>query len=116
MKQIAMVALMALLAGCTTTDHVRWTGVGGSKADGLVILGVEVPPKIGVRETNVTWDVDQANAEADRRCRNWGYQSAEVFREPFPVQVICHPQGISPCWSKTYRISYQCIDDKIRAQ
>ena len=106
-----LLALLLLrLGGCTTTDTMQWAGVGGSKADGLVILGIDVPPKIGVMEPHVVWDVQQANNEADRRCRNWGYKSAEIFREPLPVRVICHPQGISPCWSKTYRATYQCID------
>lgn len=102
--------LALLLGGCTTVNTMKWVGVGGSKADGTVILGIDVPPKMWVRETEVQWDAQQANEEADRRCRNWGYKSAEIFRETLPVQVICHPQGISPCWSKTYRITYQCVD------
>lgn len=90
---------------------MNWVGVGGSKADGTVVLGIDVPPKMGVRETNVEWDIQQANAEANRRCQNWGYAGAEMFRETLPVHMVCHPQGISPCWSKTYRISYQCIGE-----
>ena len=100
----------AAVSSCTTTAQMRWGSVGGSKADGTVILGIDVPPKMGVRETIVEWDTQQANAEANRRCKNWGYAGAEVFNDDFPVQVICRPQGISPCWSKTYRITYQCID------
>ncbi|MBV5350457.1 hypothetical protein JZU71_04865 [bacterium] len=91
---------------------MQWLGAGGSKADAVVTLGIEVPPKMGVTETIVKWDIQQANDEATRRCRNWGFADAETFREPLPVTVVCHPQGISPCWSKTYRITYQCIDKK----
>ena len=107
-------ALMAvvLASACTTTEKMNWVGVGGSKADGNVVLGIDVAPKMGVTETEVEWDVNQANAEAARRCQNWGYADAEVFSEQFPVQKRCFPQGMSPCWSKTYRVFYQCIGEK----
>ncbi len=110
LKIICLVAFAGLVGACTTMEHRKWFGVGGSKADGVVILGIDVPPKMGVRETEVQYDKEQANTEADRRCRNWGYSGAETFRDDFPVHVVCHPQGISPCWSKTYRITYQCLD------
>ncbi|THF64346.1 YecR family lipoprotein [Pseudothauera rhizosphaerae] len=103
--------LAALTSACSTTEKMRWVAVGGSKADGAVILGIDVPAKMGVRETLVEWDEHQANAEAERRCKNWGYTGAETFRDDFPVQVVCHAQGISPCWSKTYRIVYQCVGE-----
>ena len=109
-RTICVIALPSLIGACTATEHMMWGGVGGSKADGMVVLGFEVPPKIGISETSVLYDIEQANAEADRRCRNWGYSGAEVFRSDFPVIKICHPQGLSPCWSKTYRVSYQCLD------
>lgn len=105
----AIAAIAVLAAGCTTMEPMRWVGVGGSKADGTVVLGFDVPPKMWIRETVVQYDKAQANAEADRRCKNWGYAGAEMFNDDFPVLVVCHPQGFSPCWSKTYRIAYQCI-------
>jgi len=101
----------ALTSGCTTTERMNWVSVGGSKADGNIILGIDVPPKVGIAETIVEWDAQQANSEANKRCRNWGYSSAEAFNDQFPVQLTCHPQGFSPCWSKTYRVTYQCIDN-----
>lgn len=103
-------SLVLLLAGCTTTERMTWGVAGGSKSDGTIILGIEVPPKFGISETLVEWDANQANSEADKRCKNWGFARAEAFNEEFPVQKVCHPQGISPCWSKTYRVAYQCID------
>jgi hypothetical protein len=108
---ISMLTATAL-AGCTTIERMNWVGVGGSKADGAVVLGIEVPPKMGISETEVQWDAQQANAEAARRCKNWGYAGAEVFNSQLPVQIACHPQGLSPCWSKTYRIVYQCVDER----
>jgi hypothetical protein len=107
-----VIALSMMLFACANTEKREWTAVGGSKADGTVILGIDVPAIVGVRETTVEWDQAQANSEADRRCRNWGYSGAEAFRDKLPVQKICHPQGISPCWSKSYRINYQCLDKK----
>ncbi|BCB27036.1 hypothetical protein SKTS_19220 [Sulfurimicrobium lacus] len=109
-RKIVLLNLLAvIMAACTTVETMKWVGVGGSKADGTVIMGIDVPPKMGIRETEVQWDGKQANAEANRRCQNWGYSNAEIFNDSFPVQVICYPQGISPCWSKAYRITYQCI-------
>ena len=112
-RLISVIFFAALTAGCATvaTERSDWIGVGGSKADGMVVLGIDVPPVVGVTETIIHWDERQANTEADRRCKNWGYTGAEVFNEKFPVQKTCHPQGISPCWSKTYRVAYQCIGE-----
>lgn len=107
---LALTAAFALSA-CTTTEKMEWVGVGGSKADGNVVLGIDVPPKMGISETLIEWDVQQANSEALKRCRNWGYAGAELFNEKLPVQRICHPQGLSPCWSKSYRVFYQCVDN-----
>lgn len=107
----SILLIATLTCACTTTETMKWVGMGGSKAGGTVILGIDVPPKAGVRETNVQWDAQQANAEAARRCQNWGYAGAEVFNDNLPAQVVCHPEGISPCWSKTYRVIYQCIGE-----
>jgi hypothetical protein len=109
---VALIAVSLLLYGCTTHENRKWIGVGGSKADGVVVLGIEIPPKMYISETMVDYDIEQANSEADRRCKNWGYAGAEIFRNDFPVLVVCHPQGFSPCWSKTYRATYQCLEKK----
>ena len=110
-KLFQLFVVLITLSACTVTEKMTWATVGGSKADGNVILGIDVPPKMGISETEVIWDIQQANAEADTRCKNWGYAGAKAFNEQFPITKICHPQGMSPCWSKTYRIMYQCIDD-----
>lgn len=51
LKIIFLVTFAGLVGACTTMEHMKWFGVGGSKADGVVILGFDVPPKMGVRET-----------------------------------------------------------------
>jgi hypothetical protein len=107
----AAVALVALTACAVAGGKMDWVLVGGSRADGNITLGIDVPPVMGVSETKISWDINQANSEADRRCKNWGYANADMYREgQFPVLLVCHPQGMSPCWSKSYRIQYQCID------
>jgi hypothetical protein len=69
-RGVLLFAIVEFMGACTAMEHKKWVGVGGSKADGVVILGFDVPPKMGVRETEVKYDKEQANAEADRRCRN----------------------------------------------
>lgn len=103
-------AVALALSACTTTEQMDWVMVGGGKADGSVILGIDVPAKMGITETNIEYNIDQANAEADRRCKNWGYSGSDMYKKgQFPILKTCIAQGISPCWSKTYRIQYQCV-------
>lgn len=102
-------AILLSLVACTTTEKMDWVAISGSKADGNVTLGIDVPPKLGISETEVQWDVSQANTEADKRCQNWGYSGADMYRGKLPVLETCHAQGFSTCWSKEYRIQYQCI-------
>lgn len=110
--RLGIIILTALVSACSTTEKREWIGIGGSKADGTVVLGIDLPAKFGVTEPSATWDTQQANGEAERRCKNWGYAGAELFGDKLPVQVICQqmPGGISPCGQKTYRVLYQCLD------
>ena len=115
-KAILVTAICTLVAGCSAfvrTEPFQWVMVDGSKADGGVTLGIDTPPRMGVSETIPQWDVDQANSEAIRRCKNWGYSGAEVYRsKEFPVSKKCYPQGLSPCWSASYRVRYQCVGER----
>lgn len=109
---VLMLFAATALSGCAAPmQHANWVMVGGSKAGGNVVLGIDVPAKYGVSETPIEWDINQANAEADRRCKNWGYVGADMYRSgQFPILKTCHAEGFSPCWSKTYRVQYQCTD------
>ena len=114
-RVLGIFVITVLISACTTTTEKReWVGIGGSKADGTVILGIDLPAKFGVAEPSATWDINQANEESDRRCKNWGYVGAELFGDKLPVQVICQqiPGGISPCGQKTYKVMYQCLDNQ----
>ena len=48
---ISIILLCVVLSACTTTEKMDWVLVDGSKADGDIILGIDVPPKMGVTET-----------------------------------------------------------------
>lgn len=111
-KKLLITLSAVFLASCAAPmERADWVLVGGSKADGNVTLGIDVPAKMGVTETPIEWDIGQANAEAQRRCKNWGFTGAEMYRDgQFPILKTCHAQGISPCWSKTYRAQYQCTN------
>ena len=73
MKRIALsIALLAAIAGCAVQKD--WVAIGGSKADGVVRLAYDDLPGqvVQVSET-------QAVQTAARRCKSWGYSSAEAF-------------------------------------
>ena len=107
-----LVVMVWGLSACTTIEKKEWVAVGGSKAAGMVTLGIDLPAKFGVSEPSASWDIEQANAVADRLCKNWGFARTEFFEGKLPVQVICQqiPGGVSPCGQKSYRIMYQCVD------
>lgn len=109
---VGLIALSSTMVACTTSATLQWAVVGGSKSDGNVVLGIDVPARLGYMETRVEWEIEQANAAADQRCRTYGYPGAERFEGKLPVQMSCFSQGISPCYSKAYRINYQCLDRK----
>lgn len=105
--------IFGLTSACTTVEKKEWVAIGGSKAGGMVTLGIDLPARVGVVEPSATWDIGQANAVADRLCKNWGFVRSEFFEDKLPVQVICQPlpSGVSPCGQKSYRIMYQCVDN-----
>ncbi len=112
MKNITfgIVLLAVFVSACTTIEKKEWVGVGGGKTSGTVMLGIDLPAKVGVREPSATWDTQQANEEADHQCKNWGYAGAKPFDDKLPAEVSCSrmPGGISPCGEKSYRVTYQC--------
>ena len=76
-------------------------GIGGSKGDGTVILGVNVD-----EFDRMNWD--GAQAKATKRCKAWGYSGAEPF-EGFRERCIT-PGGWSGCAEKEVSRTYQCLD------
>ena len=42
-----LIALSTMTFACTSTETMDWVAVGGSKAGGTVVLGIDVPAKMG---------------------------------------------------------------------
>ena len=70
-KLLTLVAVLAL-SGCATPKH--YGASGGSKADGTIKMSYTY----GMFEKPVV-DESQALTQAIRRCKVWGYASAEAF-------------------------------------
>ena len=108
MKKSFAIAGIILLAGCAapSVPRVDWTMTDGSKADGLVTLGIDRPaPKF-------TYDINQANSEASQRCKNWGYAGAETYREgQFPISVLYGENKTV----RGFRVQYQCTGEAEKA-
>jgi hypothetical protein len=74
MRSLSLVGLV-LLAGCAGgAPGLRPEVSGGSRSDGIVTLS-------SVRSiyTGAEADWSEAAADADRRCRGWGYDSPSRF-------------------------------------
>ncbi|MDR2800409.1 MAG: hypothetical protein LBB52_03975 [Desulfovibrio sp.] len=104
---LLLVGLLFVLGGCAATPRADWVMIDGSKADGTVLLGVDVPPMFGVYVGAIEHDINQANREADRRCKNWGYTGAEMYREgQYPIRVLYYQMSVAG-----YRLQYQCTNN-----
>ena len=87
------------LAGCSTKPIVPFS-VGGSKADGIITMGVS-----GINNFSgpVAWEAGQ-NA-AVQRCQRWGYAKAEPFAG---VSRQCSAFNQYGCVGWDIKRQYQC--------
>ena len=100
----AVVAIV--VGGCVPMSEVTPYDIGGSKADGTVVVGANV---------RATDEIDWQGAEALalERCGAWGYSGAEAFTG---VRERCMQMGTpslfnpDPCLQKEITRTYQCID------
>lgn len=74
-QAIMCVMFLGMLAGCTKPVHKDWIPVGGSKSDATVKLAYTYDPNY----ENPIVQEEQAVDLAIRKCRTWGYESAEAF-------------------------------------
>ena len=96
---LAILSVASVLFGCGTTQVPF--DIGGSKADGTVVMGVTVS-----EFDQVDWD--GANTTAHERCRAWGFSSARAFSG---VRERCVAGGgFSGCARKEISRTYQCLD------
>lgn len=99
-----LAAAWLLLAGCSTS--VVPTSVGGSKADGVVILG----GNYGLwKSADIDWD--EALANARQTCIGWGYSDARAFGA---VHWRCTAQTPVGCANTEVAMRFQCTDTALR--
>ena len=102
MRYIALtvVGILLVLSGCATQKVPQATG--GSRADGTVKLSFEY----GIFERpEVQWD--QAQKSAEKRCRIWGYDSADRFDGGTSQCLSTDNNG--NCMRTMVTITYQCV-------
>ena len=97
---LSVVALVAL-TGCQKTMIAPFD-IGGSKADGTVIIG-GTPTEF----EEVDWN--GADELAVKRCAAWGYSNAEGFAG---IREQCTRYGgvLSSCAQREVTRTYQCLD------
>lgn len=94
-----LIVLCVLLAGCSSAQP---RAIGGDRAAGVIryeIRNVSLRTRVDAE----TW----ASAEADalKRCRAWGYESATSF------DVRCQQPSLrGGCADELVRREYQCVD------
>ena len=99
-RKFGLVGVASLLFGCAGTTQIPFD-LGGSKADGTVVMGVNVG-----EFDEVDWG--SAAGTALERCRAWGYSNAEAFSG---VRERCiNPGGWTGCAKKEISRTYQCLD------
>lgn len=104
---LLLAAGLACAAGCAKPVMKTWQASGGSRADATVEVGYVYNP-----EQEIPQHADgQALAEAEKRCRAWGYSSAEPFglTQSRCSQFRPLPFGGSACWQMLVTRQYQCL-------
>ncbi len=100
MRYCVLCALVAILiSGCGVTKVPF--DLGGSKADAVVIVGVNVG-----EFDRVDWD--GAQAKAKKRCMAWGYRGTEAFEGSRERCITLG--GWSGCAEKEVSRTFQCLD------
>jgi len=96
----AALAACLLIASCATP--VVPMPIGGSKADGVVILGANY----GMWQSpDYKWD--EALASARRTCIGWGYKDAQPFNQ---FQTRCTDMTPAGCAHTEVVMRFQCTD------
>ena len=98
MRVAGLLLCVVMLYGCGKS--VRPFDVGGSKADGTVIMGAS----IGGFD-KIDWS--GADDIALTRCKAWGYSEVEAFTG---TQTQCTYMGAYGCVQSDVTRSFQCID------
>ncbi len=95
-------ALASGLTACAVNTPVDMTPTGGSKADGTVLLSYQFNT---VQRPVINWPAE--TEKAARKCRAWGYSSAERFGGTRTRCVDFNEFGCS--WYEGVAV-FQCLD------
>lgn len=98
MRILGVMAVVAALSlgACATPKFP--SAMGGSKADGSVTMGFNYNY---MEKPVVDWN--QTKLEAERKCKAWGYESAEAFGGQ---KTTCNNRD---CTDKYVAMDYQCL-------
>src|SRR5215471_7177098 len=100
MKRISLIFILALY-GCAT--HVIPQPIGGSSADGNVVVAFQY----GLFEKpTVDWVV--ANQSALEHCIAWGYKNSKAFSGAQNICVLSDAYG--NCMRRQVTVTYQCTN------
>lgn len=102
MLKKALILTTLVLAGCASSVPPGWGAVGGSRADGTVVVGYD---RSELEKENT--DREAATAVARRRCRAWGYSDADAFDQT--TRTCVGGQGFfTNCATWRHRLEFQC--------
>ena len=90
------IAVFSVLSSCSTTTAFD---IAGSKADGTVVMGANI-----AAFGKVSWEGSYKTAK--RRCKSWGYSSAEAFTG---VRQKCISFSSYGCNRWELSRTYQCV-------
>lgn len=100
MRSFGIIAVaLIVFVGCETIKIP--TAVGGSKTDATVVMGYQ---HHNLERPVIDWD--EAEAEAGRVCRNWGYDGAESFGGALRECAVSNAYG---CTEWIVSVQYQCL-------
>ena len=94
--------LVLALASCAQ-QLLPLRTVGGSKADGTIVMAIEY----GLFD-NVKVDVAETQKKAIQTCKNWGYSNVRFFDEGYKRCLQPDPNLGCVRWREEYQA--QCID------
>lgn len=97
--------MLSLLYGCAYPVHKDYVAISGSRADATITLGYRWNPSAGEYPEV---DIQQGIELAKKRCKQFGYNSAEAFDGETSGCTKISLDGI--CCEMTATLLYQCIN------
>lgn len=103
---IMCLTLLVIMSGCAKPVHKNWIPVGGSKSDATIKLAYSFDPTL----EKPMVQHQQAQELAIRKCKTWGYDSAEEFGGELSHCSHMEPRfGGLACIQMVVEKEFQCI-------